>query len=363
MREIREWIGVPRPARGWNRTVTADAVWHFAAGVGDDNPRWWDADYCAGRGAVMTAPPTFLYSCNNAPEHPGEVRFQAANRWLPGSSNVWMGDTWEFVRPVLVGEDITATEQLVSVSEPEFRNGSWSVIHIDRTEFVGSADGQPVAYCSKRMLRRPASQPSPRSLGEAPGPPALDPDIGSRYRSEVSRRRGARPFRSAELTVGATIGPLTKGPLCLNDIVGWLLGWGSPLMFTNRLLFEHLEHNPGSRLVDGRAGVTETIEIAHLSERLARQNGFAGPYDFGSQRISWAAHLLTDWMGDDGAVKSLAVRLKRPNTLGGVLTYSGTIADVVAGRETARVSLELIATDEFGHVNIDGTATVEVPMA
>src|ERR1700753_991275 len=40
--DLRGWLGVARRERGWNSGVTEDAVWHFALGVGDDNPLWWD---------------------------------------------------------------------------------------------------------------------------------------------------------------------------------------------------------------------------------------------------------------------------------------------------------------------------------
>ena len=64
---LRAWVGVPRRDRGWNSSVTEDAIWHFALGVGDDNPLWWDRAYAESTSwGRMFAPPTFLYSCGNA---------------------------------------------------------------------------------------------------------------------------------------------------------------------------------------------------------------------------------------------------------------------------------------------------------
>jgi hypothetical protein len=36
--DVEGWLGVERVERGWNQVATADAIWHFAQGVGDDNP-------------------------------------------------------------------------------------------------------------------------------------------------------------------------------------------------------------------------------------------------------------------------------------------------------------------------------------
>lgn len=64
--ELRARIGCefegPRP---YVREATADAIRHFAHGIGDSNPLWCDDDY--GRASVWSAslaPPTFLYACD-----------------------------------------------------------------------------------------------------------------------------------------------------------------------------------------------------------------------------------------------------------------------------------------------------------
>ena len=71
--EMRAQIGVRQPiSPAWSRTANADAIWHFALGVGDDNPLWWHRDY-AEKSAVgrMYAPPTFLYVATHEFPPPG----------------------------------------------------------------------------------------------------------------------------------------------------------------------------------------------------------------------------------------------------------------------------------------------------
>jgi len=64
----RAAIGRLRPVKQWNHVATRDNIWHWALGVGDDNPLWWDEAYAARSPAGrITAPPTYLYSHANGP--------------------------------------------------------------------------------------------------------------------------------------------------------------------------------------------------------------------------------------------------------------------------------------------------------
>src|ERR1700722_17163994 len=72
LEHLRAQVGIQRQFRPWNSTATADAIWHFALGVGDDNPLWQDRDYARSTawGGVI-APPTFLSSCSTGGAPPG----------------------------------------------------------------------------------------------------------------------------------------------------------------------------------------------------------------------------------------------------------------------------------------------------
>src|SRR5579863_321123 len=137
--DLRGWLGVTRRERGWNSAVTEDAIWHFAQGVGDDNPLWWDRSYAAStRWGQMFAPPTFLYTCSNAGLRVGESGIYPAQDWMPGTLPLWVSDRWVFHRPAFEGESVTATSELVEVEERERRDGSREVRYVDRTSYEGS---------------------------------------------------------------------------------------------------------------------------------------------------------------------------------------------------------------------------------
>ena len=47
--DVEKWLNVLRPTRGWNSSANTDAVQHFAQGIGDDNPLWWQPSPRRGR--------------------------------------------------------------------------------------------------------------------------------------------------------------------------------------------------------------------------------------------------------------------------------------------------------------------------
>src|ERR1700691_2427143 len=116
---MRSHIGQELDVRPWNREITEDSIWHFASGVGDDNPIWWDrAAAEAGPVGRMAAPPMWLYSAVQGPP-------------LPGTHRVWGGDRWHwFTRPWL-GQRIRVTASLHSVQERTSGFGGRSVVQVE----------------------------------------------------------------------------------------------------------------------------------------------------------------------------------------------------------------------------------------
>lgn len=94
--EARELMGVPlrRDRMQWNKSATRDAIRQFADGVGDDNPRWRDAE-------AAVAPPSFLYAVDATIVAPK----------LPGVQWIYAGTRWRWYDTIRVNDtfDVTAT--------------------------------------------------------------------------------------------------------------------------------------------------------------------------------------------------------------------------------------------------------------
>jgi acyl dehydratase len=364
--DLRSWLGVERLDRGWNSVAPADSIWHFAQGVGDDNPLWWDAAYGGhSRWGGLVAPPLFVSTCSNAGPRLGEHGMYPAESWLPGTVPLWVSDRWVFHGLATEGEQITATARLASVEERTTRNGQPMVTHIDHTTYTGS-DGSVLAECFKTLNRyERQAQTASSEPPESPRPIYTDAQIAQihdQYASEPGQRRGPQTRFGEDVEVGDELLTLVKGPLTITNIVGFVMGWGSPMCHTNRLVYGYLDEHPGARLLNHRTNIPDTLEGPHWDPVLARAGGMADCYDFGLQRVCWMGHLLTDWAGDDGTVTALEVRLRRPNLVGDTTWITAAVAGLHREEAGMTVTCELVASNQRGEQTASGTASVRLPL-
>ena len=274
-------VGTPRKVFPWVTRASPDAIRHFALGVGDDNPLWWDEGYArASARGRMYAPPTFLYAAMSGGPWP-DAEEDDADRLLP-TVVLWSGDRWVWHDAPWLDEPLEADGEVVEISRrgPRVggatRSGVGSVAKTDLTRFRGDG-GRVLAELYRRTiiferssaeLLRPDLSPPPASYTEDD-----TREIAEAYREETQRRRGSVPRHWEDVTVGETIGPLVKGPLTTSNLIGWVMGCGFPLAPTNRIAARYLAQNPDRVLVHEASGVPDTVGGAHWDADLAQQEG------------------------------------------------------------------------------------------
>ncbi|MEK7682270.1 MAG: MaoC family dehydratase N-terminal domain-containing protein, partial [Chloroflexota bacterium] len=152
--KMRSTIG--REARyknPWHTAVTLDNLKHFAFGIGDPNPLWWRLDYARNtRYGTCIASPTFLYSANCGPswypDDPG-----SKGQGLPGIHGLWGGDTWEWRRPLKLGEPVVAITKLLDVTERPRSSYSTRVILENKETRFEADKGEVVAKYVSHLFR------------------------------------------------------------------------------------------------------------------------------------------------------------------------------------------------------------------
>jgi acyl dehydratase len=362
--EARRHLGVKRPLRPWNTTVSNDTIWHFAMGLGDDNPLFNDPEYARGtRWGGLIAPPTYLYSCTSGGPPPGASESVDTDDLLPGVLGLWASDHWTWYGPTRAGMELSATAELHAMEQLPDNGRGPRARQVDRHSFYG--DGQLLAVCDKTIMRFEKSDSvNHRRMAEYTVPhytEAERAEIAAQYEAEYRQRRGASRPDGAAVEPGASLGRLVKGPLTLTNVVGWLLGWGSFMCQAHRRQYSYVQEHPGARLLDAAAGIEDVIEAPHLNSELARTTGMPAAYDFGGQRVSWLAHLVTDWCGDDGFLTELTVDILRPNYLGDTTWIGGTVLGTTPTDDGWQVSCGLTAVNQRGETTARGTATVLLP--
>lgn len=353
---LRGRVGRRYPLERWNTVASADAIRHFAHGYGDDNPLFTDPAYAAGtRWGSVIAPPFFLDTFNS-------FRFNPALGGLPGVFGLWAEDEWQFHRPVLAGEAIDGYAHLLGI-EP--RASAWGGVVYDQVvEFVFEAGPDDIVATARRTVVR-AERRRAREQG------TYSAFTLHRYTEEelaqidadhdAEQRRGADPRSWDSVRVGDSLGHVVKGPLTSVDMVTFLMGWGSPLCMANEIANRYLRDHPGAGIVDPETNVREFPEAAHWDMDLARRSGMFAPYDIGGQRIAWCGHLATNWAGDDGFVRRLKVRLRRPNFEADTTWVRGTVTGLREDGGRALVDCAITAQNQRGETTAAAEATIELP--
>ena len=94
------------------------------------------------------------------------------------------------------------------------------------------------------------------------------------------------------------------------------------------------------------AGASGDFNVIHWNERVAREVGLPNVIAHGMLTMAEAARVVTDWVGDPGAVLEFGVRFTKPVPVpddadGTVLVVSGKVIELLDGD---RVKVELTAT-------------------
>jgi len=359
---LRARIGESYPVRPWVSQVTADAIWHFTLGLGDDNPLWLDESYASQSPfGGLVAPPAFLYASNSGPVT-GQMEATMGLKYVYG---MWGSDEWDWLLPIREGDRLGASCRFKNVRELEGRVAGPS-IEVTREYTIVNQDGATVARYRKSIIQfeRDASRTRRKYAGIEPYrySPEEIAAIEAQYSNEATLRRGATPRFWEDVAVGDQIGPMVKGPLTITGMVGWVLGYGSVLCMTNRLLFDHLRQMPADRLVNHENNIPDTLEANHYDAYYAKLSGIPSPYDFGPMRTAWTTHLLTDWMGDHGQLRHLRVELRNPNLVGDTTWLRGSVTNKRQEEGRAVVDCETTCTNQRGTLTAKGISTVELPL-
>ncbi|MBI2329462.1 MAG: MaoC family dehydratase N-terminal domain-containing protein [Chloroflexi bacterium] len=343
-----------KPRRPYfNTQVTKDAIRHFCDGIGDTNPFYTDEDYVRkSKHGVFIAPPCFLYS----------VYWAAQGRGMPGIHAWHSGNDWEFYLPLVEGDSLTYTNELVDVQVKKSEMAGTTVIQYHDIRYYNQRE-ELVAKALDWVVR--AGRQSSRDRGKYADiglATYTPPEIKKIYADyDAEEIRGANPRYWEGVEPEDKLTPVVKGPLSRRDIYAWLIGAGSPFMRAHGLALSFLKRHPGTDMADSQTGIADVPELVHMEDTRAREIGLPGAYDYGCQRISWLGNLLTNWMGDDGFVKRLKGSLRRFNMVGDTTWCQGKVVKKYLENGEHLVDIDCWAENQRGEVTLSGPATVRLP--
>jgi acyl dehydratase len=351
---LRSLIGKEiRRGRPYVEELNADAVRHFALGIGDANPLWVDPEHAAeSPHRALLAPPTMLYATDKIVS--GYVS------GLPGVHAMFAGTEFRYERPLRVGDRLRAVSALKELIERPSKFAGRSIQQIYGVEFFDQNDELVAAADSYtfRTERDAARDAGKYEHTEVVWTPEQIAEISEKYAAQDERRRGAVPRYIEDVAAGDEVPEILKGPYTATTAIAFLLGWGGLYLRAHGDAFDLYRRHPRLGILN-EWGVPEPPERVHWDPILARRVGVPGAYDYGPERVAWMGHVVTDWMGDHGFLRNLRVEVRRHNLIGELVTCTGSVESVDVTAGVAQLKLE--AHNQAGEESARGTAEVVLP--
>ena len=357
---LRSRIGVKieRTLEPWCHEATRDAIRHYAHGIGDDNPLWCDPDYAARtRWGGIIAPPSFLFATSRIVS--GYVG------GLAGVHAMWAGADWTWHLPVLRNDAITTESWLKDVIEHDTQfagRAIQQVYHVDFYNQHGALVAAADSWCfrtDRDIARETGTKYA--TLKRKPRRRYTDAELAAVYALYASEDvRGATPRRWRDVRAGERLPVIAKGPMTVTGFIAYAQGWGGLYIRANKLAWQQVDRHPGLG-IKNTFGIPDCPERVHWEPEFATLVGAPGAYDYGPERCSWLTHHLTNWMGDDGFLRSAHCKIRRHNPEGDVLRVDGTVVRMFVEGDRHLVEIAQEARNQDGELSVVGGGVVELP--
>lgn len=353
--ELRSRVGKKLRITPFNTLASQDAIRHFVDGVGDVNFLFRDEEYAkTTRYGCLVAPPSWLYS--------------VFPTWIPqglkGVHAFHSGNDWTFYRPIYEGDSITAELTFTHFEEKQSKFAERTIIvHYDDNYF--NQHGEVVANAkawSIRAERRAAREKGKYSAITLPHPwtaEELEEIEGEVLNEEI---RGGQVRFWEDVAQGEELSPLVKGPLGITDMVAYCIGSCPVTLKALGAALRDYKNHPGWAFRDLNTGALEPTFAVHYHLDAAKSAGVPYMYDVGTQRQQWLMQHLTNWMGDEGWLKTCYAEYRRFVYLSDVVRLKGKVTRKYLDENgEACVEIETWAENQRGENVMPGHSTVILP--
>jgi acyl dehydratase len=358
---LRRLIGVPivDTVEPWCYEVSRDGIRHYAHGIGDDNPLWCDPEYAGTtRYGGLIAPPSFVFALNRV--------LSGYVGGLPGIHAMWAGADLVWHRPIERGVEVRTEAHLKDLVEHETSFAGRAIQQIYHVDFYDQADrllcaGDSWCFRTERDTARELGTKYAKARSRPPMRYTADDlaRIGRLYEEEPVR--GAETRYLEDVTVGEELPTMAKGPMTVTGFIAYAQGWGGLYIRANKLAWQQLRKHPGLGIPNAY-GIPDVPERVHWENDLATDVGTPAAYDYGPERCSWLTHHLTNWMGDDGFLRSHRSQIRHHNTVGDWLVITGRVTGRTVDDEgQPAVEITQEAHNQHGDLSATGIGLVRLP--
>jgi acyl dehydratase len=136
------------------------SIRYFALAIGDDNPLYTDAEFAMANGyPSVIAPPTFICETNQYMNQRPDAMGYIGHRWqipIEGCRELRGGHEYEFLRPVVPTDRITATWRIAGVQERNSSRGTPMLFLYSEAVYTNQ-EGERLAVNRETIIYQPVS--------------------------------------------------------------------------------------------------------------------------------------------------------------------------------------------------------------
>ncbi len=388
----------------YNETVTIDTIGRFARALGDSNPLFSDPRYqekrtgqnrpgsCSGTSQQPFQAPPLLECCICSTFIGGKLPR------LRGISVFDAGSKWERFLPIHPGDSFSAQTESLGVREITKAGSAGRLLlrehRIDLTnqrgELVSSLTARSAIKCAPPADNAFVnSSPSARcalpaekkaEYTEAAETAALvssgrkTPQEGRPHytEEELERvydnldaqlsgafRRGAQPRFWEQVEIGEKLPEQIVGPYDESDGQALMAAIGVSNAFATKWAAIRLRKGKG--VTDPETGARRHPIDRHSSDAIARVQGLPRAIVSGIHSQALLAKSVSDWMGDEGFLRSLDCQCRKPLYYGDLSLQRGCVTEKYEKDGKYLVKLEMEAVRQDGVLHTSAQAIVELP--
>jgi len=343
-----------------NRLASADLIRHYADAIGDTNPLWRFEEYArTTRYGRIIAPPRFL-DCIAPPSGMG---MGFPNFGVPGMNPLNRGSRYTWFENICAGDEFTVEDRYLGVEEVTKKERPMPRLFLfdglrkyinQRGEVVASVKGGAIVVGSGPDLKGPdpAFTVAKKHVYTAEELKAIDEAY------DAEKRQGMEVRYWEDVHEGDELPRLVKGPLTVLDSVAFFhaIGYTTAFKITKILLREQ----PGWGVVDPETNVPFPVSGIHVSDVNAQAQGVPFAIGFAAQLEGCVSQLVTDWMGDDGFLKSLDCQMRHVFTIGDTAWITGKVTGKRVEDGEHLVDIEARAENQDRVLMVPAKATVRL---
>lgn len=350
--------------RGINyEVVTADLIRHYADAIGDPNLFWRDPSYVKStRWGGFIAPPTFETCIAFGSSFGGRLR-------VPGIARLAAGNKHDYFVPIRPGDKFTIYDKYGGFVEKDITGKPYRMFiesvpryYINQRDEVAAIATHRNIYMATPPGKRGKRKEAKMYQGKERhfyNQEELDM-IHQAYDDQLSgvNRRGAKVRYWEDVVEGEEIPTVIKGPIDVADACARTMVSCYPYAFAIKwaVMRNHLQHHPR----DPETNEHILRRDWHYTDHAAKIFGYPYANSAGIQNEMMLVHAATDWMGDDGWVKSVDSQDRRMLFFGDMTFIKGKVGRKYVENGEHLVELNVWGETQDGVVHTRSDFTIKL---